>query len=213
MQNGINNINELPSIDKVKKTLQGLALMDAILMSEWEYRFFSYNSNWDGKGDEAMASMRDGEGNEYFLYFSHLGVAGKVLFKNKIQNPLSILEKIPDIFEKFKNEVAFNLDNSTFFFWRSYEDEKWDTSPNNLKLYPLLEFIKNSYEGYQKWAESYYERDIDSKTLKEIFISLSINSKQLSILNSELNLKDLKEDIQEIIGIPSTYHIEVNLKR
>ena len=195
-----NNINELPSIDEVKKILQGLALIDAILMPEWEYRFFSYNCNWDGKGNEAMASMRDGEGNEYFLYFSDLGVVGKVLFKNKIQNPLSTLEKIPDIFESFKNEVAFNLEDTSFFFWRSYEDKKWITSPNNLKLYPLLGFIKNSYKGYQQWAESYYEIDINSRILKEVFTSLSVNSKQLSILNYELTLEDLKEDIQDIMG-------------
>jgi len=200
MQSNINNINELPSINKVKKILQGLALMDAILMPEWEYRFFSYNCNWDEKGNESMASMRDGEGNEYFLYFSDLGVAGKLLFENQIQNPLSILEKIPDIFESFKNEVAFNLNHTTFFFWRSYQDEKWVVSPNNLKFYPLLGFIKNSYKGYQQWAENYYERDIDSKTLKEVFTFLSVNSEQLSILNSELTLEDLKEDMEEILG-------------
>lgn len=200
MYKNINNINELPSIYEVKKILQGLALLDAILMPEWEYRFFSYNCNWDEQGNEEMASMRDGEGNEYFIYFSHLGVAGKVLFENNIQNPIESLDKIPNVFENFKNEKAFNLDNATFFFWKTYNDEKWFSSPNNLKDYSLLSFINNSYKGYQEWAENYYEREIESQTLHEVFSSLDINSKQLAILNSELILEDLEEDRYEIMG-------------
>ena len=195
-----NDINELPSINEVKKILQGLALLDAILMPEWEYRFFSYNCNWNGKGTEAMASMRDGEGNEYFLYFSCLGVAGKVFYENSIQKPLSSLEKMPNIFESFKNEVSFNIKHSSYFFWRTYEDNEWFTAPNNLEFYHLLGFIKKNYKGYKVWAENYYEINIDSKTLKEVFTYLSINSEQLSILNSEITLEDLEEDIEEIIG-------------
>lgn len=37
----IQNINDLPSPDTLRKRLQGLALADAIIMPEWEYRYFS----------------------------------------------------------------------------------------------------------------------------------------------------------------------------
>lgn len=200
MQNSISDINELPSIDEVKKILQGLALVDAILMPEWEDRFFSYNCNWDSKGTETMASMRDGEGNEYFLSFSYLGIAGKVFCKNNIQNSLFNLENMPNSFENFKNEASFNIKYSSFFFWKTYEDNKWFASPNNLEFYPLLGFIKNNYDGYQSWAETYYEREIDKKTLEEVFTLLKINSKQLAILNTEITLEELEEDIKEIMG-------------
>ena len=80
MSNAIKNINDLPSIDEVRKISQGLALIDSIIMPEWECRYFSFNSNWDGSRGEMMASMRDGTGAEYFINFSEIGVVGKVFF-------------------------------------------------------------------------------------------------------------------------------------
>lgn len=67
MIKNIVNINDLPSIDEVKRRSQALALLDAILMPQWEFRYFSFNCNWDGSGNEMMASMKDGSGGEYFL--------------------------------------------------------------------------------------------------------------------------------------------------
>ena len=49
-------------------------------MPEWEYRYFSYNSKWDKS--EEVASMKNGEGDEYYLLFNERGVVGKVLMKN-----------------------------------------------------------------------------------------------------------------------------------
>ena len=37
--------------------LKHLALLDAIIEPEWEYRYYSYNSHWSES--EEMASLRD----------------------------------------------------------------------------------------------------------------------------------------------------------
>lgn len=198
----IQNINELPSINDVKRILQGFALMDSILMPEWEYRYFSFNCNWDGNGNESMASMRDGEGNEFFLQFiNDLGVAGKVFSKDQLEDASLYLNYVPDSFSEFKNEEAYDLENATYFFWRSYENDKWLASPENLLKYPLLGFISGGFSVYLNWAESYYERSIDSGVLKEVFNCLNITSEQLSTLNKELTIEDLSEDLREIIGV------------
>lgn len=78
MNNSILNINELPAVDRVKHVAQGLALLDAIIMPEWEYRYFSFNCNWDGAGKEMMASMRDGSGAEYFCTLPMQVLQGKL---------------------------------------------------------------------------------------------------------------------------------------
>lgn len=198
MSHSIKNINNLPSIDELKKISQGLALLDAIIMPDWEYRYFSFNSNWDGVRDEMMASMRDGSGGEYFIHFTGAGVAGKVFFEYSLNDVSSSLSLVPDGFSGFKNEAAFSIANATFFFWRE-ENTVWMASPENLKAYPLLGFLVNGVTGYHRWAEDYYEKIIDSNVLKDVFTSLSVTSDQLAILNPNVTLEDLKEDLHEIL--------------
>jgi len=52
-------------IEQLRKKMKSLALLDAIIEQEWQYRYFSYNSNWSDS--EEMGSLRDGCGGEWFL--------------------------------------------------------------------------------------------------------------------------------------------------
>ncbi len=45
-------------IEQLRKKMKSLALLDAIIEQEWEYRYSSYNSNWSDT--EEMGSLRDG---------------------------------------------------------------------------------------------------------------------------------------------------------
>ena len=63
----------LPPPDELKKRAQALAVLDLILCPEWEYRYYSFNSEW-AEGQE-MASMRDGCGNEWWILFHESGWA------------------------------------------------------------------------------------------------------------------------------------------
>ena len=198
MSYSIQNINELPSEIELKKKSQALALLDAIIEPDWEYRYFSFNCDWNQHEKEMMASMRDGSGNEYFLLFSENGVAGKVFYG---QNGTSLLlTSVPDCFSSFKNEAAFSIDNASFYFWRSHKDEKWSVSPNDLKTYDLLGFLANDSSYYHQWAESYYEKSINAEMLEIIFNTLYVDSDMLKKLNPKLTIEELREDILEIIG-------------
>jgi hypothetical protein len=194
---GIKNINDLPSPNAVRKRLQGLALADAILMPEWQYRYFSFNCNWDD--NEMLASMRDGAGSEYFIHFSSQGVVGKVLSTElEASNSQLLLENVPTIFSNFKNESAFNIDHATYFFWKGNDDKLWSASPNNLVIYPLLGFLIGNISIYHNWAMDYYEKDIDIDVLEEIIVSLDVSPEQLNIINPDISLKDVSDDIREI---------------
>lgn len=200
MIKNIVNINDLPSIDEVKRRSQALALLDAILMPQWEFRYFSFNCNWDGSGNEMMASMKDGSGGEYFLYFSDQGMVGKVLADEQLGNAITFLKKVPDQFSSFKNEPAFSTDKATFFFWRRYRDNSWFSSPGKLVAYPLLGFLVGGVPNYQKFVEEYYERSINKNVLDEIYYSLNFTTSQLLELNSEINIEFFNEYIKGIIG-------------
>jgi hypothetical protein len=52
------NLEALPAIDEVKRIAQSLAILDAILMPEWEFRYYSFDAHW-GEG-EMLASSRAG---------------------------------------------------------------------------------------------------------------------------------------------------------
>jgi hypothetical protein len=51
--------------------MQSLALLDAILSPDWEYRYFSFDSRWGPS--ERMGSMRNGQGDHWFALFSSAG--------------------------------------------------------------------------------------------------------------------------------------------
>ncbi|VEL96903.1 hypothetical protein ALT761_01896 [Alteromonas sp. 76-1] len=65
------NLNSMPEVLALKKLLQSLAMLDAIMSPEWDERFYSFNSNW---GDnEQMGSMKNGCGDDFFVLFNQDG--------------------------------------------------------------------------------------------------------------------------------------------
>jgi len=50
------DLSRLPGIDELRKLAQSLAMLDAIVSREWEYRTYSFNSEWGTV--EQLASMR-----------------------------------------------------------------------------------------------------------------------------------------------------------
>lgn len=198
MQNNALVLNKFKNIPQLKQQLQALALVDAIFSPEWEYRYFSFNSQWDSANKESMASFRDGQGNEYFILFSEHQVIAKV-FASEIRSNIDF-NQIPDHFESFKNEVAFNLENHSYIFWSTENPLSFKIIPEQLNKYPLLDFVVQNVEDYWLWAQDYYEVDINLEILKQVFNNLKITDDQLAILNPELTVEDLNDDISEIFG-------------
>ena len=197
---GINGIDSLPGPSDIEKQSKGLALLDAIIMPDWENRYFSFNHAWNPNAGERMASMRNGAGGEYFILLSENGVVGKVFDQLNSARAVLELQSIPDEFSSFKDEAAFKLNDVTFYFYRRKEDLRWFSLPEGLSYFPYLRFLSDGASFYHEWAEGYYERSINKDVLKEVFDSLSINEHQLEILNGDLELLDLRDDLEEILG-------------
>ena len=58
------DLKGMPDIEKLRRLLQSMAMLEAILLPEWEYRYYSFNARW-AEGEQ-MGSMRDGSGNDFF---------------------------------------------------------------------------------------------------------------------------------------------------
>lgn len=50
------DLNALPGIDGLMRLTQSLAILDAVLSPEWEYRYYSFNQAW--AAGEKMALCR-----------------------------------------------------------------------------------------------------------------------------------------------------------
>ncbi len=197
-----NEINET-NIDIIKRKSQSIAILELIIMTEWEFRYFSYNSNWDTK--EEMASMRDGCGNHYFILFNEQGMIIKGYDKRVQKNKITIkriLRDIPSEFQSVLNEPAFIIEKTNFCIWAKYDENKFNGSTDYLKTKSsLINMVLGTWDGYRTWATDYYEREIDSTVVKDIFQYLPLNSKIISKINNSISIEDIETEISEI-GYP-----------
>lgn len=66
-------VSERPSGRPVRMILErickGIAALDAMLWEEWQDRYYSFDHAWNTSAGQRMASMRNGEGDEWFMVF------------------------------------------------------------------------------------------------------------------------------------------------
>jgi len=210
MQHTIDDINLLPTPTQLRKISQSLAMLDAILMPEWSSRYFSFDKDWDSDFEEMMASMKTGEGDEYYILFRERDAIGKVYSTEipqissneilEIKTEASQSESVIYYLESFMDEEAFDIDNTSFLFWRSRADKSWEYRGVKGEL-TYLRFLMGDATFYKEWAEEYYETYIDLDVVKKIMKQSPLKSSMVEALNSDITMKDLEEDIDEI-GYP-----------
>ncbi|TDF41521.1 hypothetical protein EYS14_01295 [Alteromonadaceae bacterium M269] len=209
------NLNELGDIGSLRKLLKSLATLDLIMSPEWESRYYSFNSQWD-KGEE-LGSMRNGMGDEFFVWFNKAGcfikgfdhesaisswsTQGQSLWPN-------IYQGVPTQLSAALKEPAFAIENVSFAFWRLREDPSWSRSdfplpesedPDGSEY--LLEILNGKPSTYQDFAEEYYEEDIPLAPIRDIYAHAPITTKTIEYLNPCITIEDIAEELVEI-GYP-----------
>ena len=207
-----NNLVPLPTAQGLRDLLQSMAMLDAIICPEWEYRYYSFNSNWS-KGEE-MGSMRNGQGDDLFALFNSYGCFLKGFVHDSPAaefgtDPLASYAECPPQFASCLAEPAFKTDDVTFCIWRSFDDSQWRqsraVSPSDGEFDgsgDLLSPLDGNPETYWEWAESYYERDIALDAVKAIYERQRLTEEQVQLLNPALQLKHIQNDLREI-GYPT----------
>jgi len=185
------------NIQQLKDKLKSIALLEAIISPEWEYRYFSYDSNWSE--DEEMASMRDGEGNTWFSVFKKDIIFYKCISKDDglIKNHKDIKQMIPEKFNSFINEEAFHTNIATKI--SIFDNNKWlEFGISNVNHIIDLKTIQHwKAIDYKDWADKYYEKDLDLTSIQNIFTH-SIDEHIVKSLNNELCFNDIEHEIEEI---------------
>ena len=122
----------LPDVESLKRLSQSLAMLDAIISPDWEYRYYSFDSKWSE--NKMMASMRNGSGDDYFILFNSSGAIIKGFAHESSMSPFvnepikvwkGVLDKVPIEFKDFLSEPAFSIEAATFCIWRKLTDSSW----------------------------------------------------------------------------------------
>ncbi|MEY2242313.1 hypothetical protein AB8A21_05045 [Streptomyces sp. BF23-18] len=215
-------IKQLPEPEAVRARSKAMAMLDAVLSPEWQWRYYSYDAQW--APDEEMASMRDGSGNDYAVVFSAAGVYAQA---NNHKSPIAayrrsppapwpgMFDSLPEAFRPFAQEPAFQDHNgvprATVCLWRENADSAWrcgdvripDEDENDADgavwLFGLL--LEGKAEAYLEFAESYYEVEPPMEAIRHVYDFRPLTQEVVSALNPEVRLEDLAEDIAQI-GYP-----------
>jgi hypothetical protein len=196
----------LPDIPSLRRLMKSMAMLDAIISPEWQYRYYSYNSKWS-TGEE-MASMRDGCGDDWFMLFGPFGAALKGFAHESPAAadrtfPARVKQAVPAGFESFLNEAAFSMDRATFCLWRRHSDATWNVVAranveNDDGSEELLRVLDGDPQSYQAWSEGYYERSVSLVAVRAIYGHEPLNVDRVAALNPEITLADIETDATEI---------------
>ena len=175
-------------------------MLDAIMCPEWEFRYYSFDSQWnDG---EMMASMRDGSGDHWFALITPAGVALHGLAHESpafnFGAPLpGIFDALPEVFrENFLLEPGFDPANSSFCIWRLASDDHW--SKGKAQLPPgndpdgseeLLSVLAGDPQQYVEFAAYYFDRVIDLSDVAAVYRHEPLSNALVQRLNSETEIE------------------------
>jgi hypothetical protein len=209
------SLDDLPSIDELIRISKAIALLDAILSPDWEYRYYSFNSKW--ALGEMMASMRNGSGDEYFILFDSHGAAIKGFDHESDMSPWrenpavlwpGMYDSVPAEFGSFLNEPAFSIGDVTFCVWRRYSDDKWQCGVREFSAGEdpdgsgrMLKILDGDPMTYEEFARDYHEVDLPLSAIQTIYEHKPLTDDTVKALNGELTVADVESDALEI-GYP-----------
>lgn len=205
----------LPDIETVRRWSQSLALVDAILSPEWEYRYFSFDAGW--AADQEMASMRNGSGDEYSITFAPVGAYVRGFDHESDMSPFAqspaavwpgVIDDVPVELEEFVAEPAFSdegVPRATLCLWRRSDDAEWQhgsvtfpsgADPDGADW--LFEQLDGQPDTYRRFALDYYEKEIDLAAISHIYRHEPVSDEIVSALNPQLSLSDITDDLHGI---------------
>ena len=206
----------LPDIAGLRRLCQSLAMLDAILYPDWQGRYYSFNGCWDDR--TSLGSMRNAEGDDYFILFMPAGAVIKGFAHESEMSPYQtqpnsvwpgLLDELPQELKPALSDPALLLEDVTFCIWRLTQDNAWRrggiTFPNSKDAdgsADLLALLDGNPQSYQRWAEEYYEREIDLGAVEQVYRHEPLTGSLVELLNPEISLIDIEEDIKET-GYPA----------
>jgi hypothetical protein len=209
---GARFLRSLPAIARTRALTRSLAVLDAILSPDWERRYYSFDPAW-GESGEAMASMRNGSGDEWFCWF---GPPGAAIVGCDHESPMSpwarepkavwpgLADGLPEAFaEPVLREPAFSPGDMTFLLWREHGDREWrsgrvvppeGSDPDGAEwLLALL--ASDDPSAYAGFAAEYYETAVALEPVAAVWRSEPLTAEIVAALNPRVTLAAVAPDV------------------
>lgn len=191
----------LPNKKSLQNICKAIAVLDAIICQEWEYRYYLYNSKW--AEDEEYFGMRDGSGDLMDILFleNHCVISGFAHeFQHNQKNHLTT--NLPEIYNQFIFDEPVATNGTTFCLWTN-ETKSWEVGEIkdfNDNSEDLLAVFDGNPQTYIDWASEYFEETgIPLKTVTEIYQGKTLTKEMvLSIVDDIEDWELLEEDLKEI---------------
>lgn len=209
------NFASLAGVEELRRLMQALALLDAILVDEWELRYYSFNGGWSDT--EQMGSVRNGCGDDLFAVFDDAGCFLRGSDHEALMSPWArqpqgvwpgVLEGVPREFSNSLNEPAFHMEDTTFCIWRHSQDPTWSHGPIRFPEGEdpdgsewMLALLDGRPESYQAYAMEYLELEVPLGAINRVFGHEPLSLDLLRAFPTSRSLSDVMMDAQEI-GYP-----------
>lgn len=156
------NLAALPDATALQRLCQSLAVLDAVNSQELEYRYYTYNPNWDE--GEALFEMSDGEGDEMLVLFRPEGCCiNGFLHEYDQPDKAQVTRGLPAAFDEFVFGEPVSSIGTTFCLWYT-PAHGWQTGilpDEDDGSEELLYIFDGNPETYAEWANEYYIEETD----------------------------------------------------
>ncbi|GGG58632.1 hypothetical protein [Hymenobacter glacieicola] len=205
------NYTALPDAAALQRLCQSLAVLDAVNSQDLEYRYYTYNPDWDDK--EALFEMSDGEGDQMLVLFRPEGCCINGYLEGYDQpDKAQVTRGLPEVFDEFIFGEPVNSIGTTFCLWYT-PAHGWQTGvvENEDDGSEELLFIFDGQPAtYTEWANEYFidetDRDpIDEATVARIYQHEPLTRQLVQELIDPLeDWAQLEADVQAI-GYPYSF--------
>ena len=201
----------LPDPRTLLRWARALAVLDALLSPEWELRYFSFDAAW--AHDEEMASMRNGQGDDWSITFMPAGTYVRGFDHESALSPYAqrpqrlapgLLDGLPDALRPAADEPAFTMDDvpsTTVALWRLTGDGFWsfgsppsgpDGDDGGTWLFAELDGKPGTYRAF---AAEYYERDVGLDVIRRVFAHEPLTAELMAAVNPEITWEEVADEV------------------
>jgi len=199
------NHSLLPDRKSLETICKAIAVLDAIISQEWQFRYYSYNSKWDT--NERCLQMRNGSGDEMHILFREDGCAiNGFAHEYNQEDKRKLTSNLPAIFNDFIFGEPVKSIGTTFCLWttelKNWQVGQLENFEDNSE--EMLNIFDGKPQTYIDWAteyfeESYKESGISFDTVSKIYNGQILTKEMvLSIVDELEDWKQLENDLIEI---------------